>query len=59
MANTYKVCTGATAAALETAVQECVDLNYGIIGDVSVTSVIDSADNITYLYVQAVKLKNS
>lgn len=59
MANTYKVCTGATAAELDTAVQECLDLNYGLVGSLVVTSVIDSADAITYLYAQSVSLKNA
>ena len=57
MSNVYKVCTGSTTAELDNAVQICLDANYGLVGDVKVTAVIDSVDTITYLFSQALRLK--
>ena len=59
MSNTYKVCIGSTVAEIEAAVQECYDANYGKDGDLVVTSVIDSSNVITNLYVQPLKLKGA
>ncbi len=53
---TYKICTGTTEAELDASVKECVDLNYSLYQSPGVTSVIDSADNITYKYIQSVRL---
>lgn len=55
---TYKVCSGATVAELETEVQTCLDLSYSLIGDTTCTSVIDSADVITNLFLQSVRKVN-
>jgi len=55
----YKLCEGNTAEELEGAVNDASGEGYQLTGSACVTSVIDTADRVSYLYTQAMYSKTT